>query len=154
MSRLAAAWADERGQVGGIEAIPFGLLIFVVGALLVANAWAVIDTKMAAGSAAREAARTYVESGDAARAYEDAIDAATQAVAAYGRDPRLLRITGPDGAADLVRCRRVTFTATYPVPAITLPWIGGFGDAFTVRATATQIVDPYRNDVPGAADCG
>ena len=27
-------------MVGGIEAAPFGLLVFVAGALLVANAWA------------------------------------------------------------------------------------------------------------------
>jgi hypothetical protein len=32
----------DSGQVGGIEALPFGLLVFVVGALLVANAWAVV----------------------------------------------------------------------------------------------------------------
>jgi hypothetical protein len=32
---------DDRGQVGGIEVLPFGLLVFVVGTLLVANAWAV-----------------------------------------------------------------------------------------------------------------
>jgi len=31
-------WRDDRGQVAGIEAIPFGVLIFVVGALLVTNA--------------------------------------------------------------------------------------------------------------------
>mgnify|MGYP006159427917 CR=1 FL=1 len=29
-------WSDDAGQVGGIEAIPFGLLIFVIGTLLVA----------------------------------------------------------------------------------------------------------------------
>ena len=54
-------WRDDRGVVGGVEAIPFGLLLFVAGTLLVANAWAVIDAKMAATSAAREAARTYMK---------------------------------------------------------------------------------------------
>jgi hypothetical protein len=28
-------------MAGGVEALPFGLLVFVVGATLVANAWAV-----------------------------------------------------------------------------------------------------------------
>ena len=154
MNSPTVDWTDERGQVGGFEAIPFGLLIFVAGALLVANAWAVVDTKMAASSAAREAARTYVESTDPARAFPDAVDAATWAITAYGRDPRALGLAGPDGAADLRRCHRVSFTASYPVPAITLPFIGGFGDGFTVRATATQVVDPYREGVPGEADCG
>ena len=38
--------SDDRGQVGGIEALPFGLLVFVVGALLVANTWAVVDASV------------------------------------------------------------------------------------------------------------
>ena len=42
MRRWDGLMADDRGQVGGIEALPFGLLVFVVGALLVANAWAVV----------------------------------------------------------------------------------------------------------------
>ena len=29
----------DAGQVGGIEALPFGLLIFVVGTLLIALTW-------------------------------------------------------------------------------------------------------------------
>ena len=51
----------DGGQVGGIEALPFGLLVFVVGALLVANAWAVVDAKLAVDAAARQATRHYVE---------------------------------------------------------------------------------------------
>ncbi|MGV3758684.1 MAG: hypothetical protein ACO1PW_03960 [Actinomycetota bacterium] len=47
----------DRGQVAGIEAIPFGLLIFVLGGLLLANAWAVVDAKLATDAAAREAVR-------------------------------------------------------------------------------------------------
>ena len=62
--RVTAAHRDERGQAGGVEALPFGLLIFVVGALLVASAWVVVDAKLAVVSAAREAARTYVEAED------------------------------------------------------------------------------------------
>jgi hypothetical protein len=39
--RRARRARSDAGQVGGIEALPFGLLVFVVGATLVANAWAV-----------------------------------------------------------------------------------------------------------------
>ena len=56
--------ADERGAVGGIEVLPLGMLVLVVGTLLVVNAWAVVDAKLAASAAAREAARAYVEAGD------------------------------------------------------------------------------------------
>ena len=58
-------WRDDHGQVAGIEVLPFGLLTFVVGMLLVANAWGVVDAKMATTSAAREAVRAYVEAPDA-----------------------------------------------------------------------------------------
>ena len=38
--------SGDAGQVGGFEALPFGVLIFVVGVLLITNAWAVIDAKL------------------------------------------------------------------------------------------------------------
>ena len=66
----------DRGQVGGVEALPFGVLVFVVGVLLVVNLWAIVDAKVAATSAAREAARAYVEAADGAEAEGDAIAAA------------------------------------------------------------------------------
>ena len=54
-----ASAAETSPGRRGMEVIPFGLLTFVVGALLVANAWAVIDAKMAVSAAAREATRAY-----------------------------------------------------------------------------------------------
>ena len=62
----------DGGFVGGAEGILFGIAVVVVGALLVYNAWAVVDAKMAASSAAREAVRFYVESdGDQSAAPGD-----------------------------------------------------------------------------------
>jgi len=147
-------WRDDRGQVAGVEALPFGLLLFVVGALLVAKAWAVIDAKMAATSAAREAARSYVEASNGDEARVQADGAARDAVRAHGRNPDRATIDGPDGADAFTRCNRITFAVTYPVPALTLPFIGGFGHAFDVTATHSELVDPFRNDVPGEAVCG
>ena len=48
------------------------------------------------------------------------------------------------------RCEKVTFIASYTMPAVTLPWIGGFGSGIAVRARHTEIVDPFRNGVPGS----
>ncbi|MEY2465047.1 MAG: hypothetical protein QOH64_3185, partial [Acidimicrobiaceae bacterium] len=87
-------WRDEHGQVAGVEALPFGVLLFVVGALLVANAWAVIDAKMATDSAAREAARTYVEAETHEAGLLDATAAAREAIAGQGRDPSRLDLQG------------------------------------------------------------
>jgi len=55
-------WQSERGQIGGFEVLPFGLLLFVSAMLVITNAWAVVDSKFAASSAAREATRAYTES--------------------------------------------------------------------------------------------
>ena len=66
LRRRRIDWNEDCGQVGGIEVLPFGLLVFIVGTLLVANAWAVVDAKLAVTSAAREAVRSYVEADDGA----------------------------------------------------------------------------------------
>jgi hypothetical protein len=147
-------WRDDRGQVAGLEAIPFGILLFVIGALLIANAWAVIDVKMAVTSAAREASRTYVEAPDHTLGRANADQAARDAIAAHKRNAALATIDGPTDPSAFSRCNRVSFTVSYPVPAITLPFIGGFGTGFTVKATHAEIVDPFRNSVPGEALCG
>lgn len=140
----------ERGAVGGLEAIPFGLLVFVVGVLLIANAWAVVDAKLAVTAAAREAARTWVE-GDGETL--DAQQAARDALLGHGRDPErlVLDLQAPTGFG---RCAPVVVRATYTVPALALPWIGGFGDGFDVSARHSERVDPFRDGVPGeAASC-
>ena len=64
----------------------FGVLNFVVGTLLVANAWGVVDAKLAVTSAAREGVRAYVEAPDGERGGA-ADDARPEAVAGHGRNP-------------------------------------------------------------------
>jgi hypothetical protein len=131
-----ASRSDDRGQMGGVEALPFGVLIFVIGTLLVVNAWAVVDAKLAADAAAREATRHFVEAPvvDASGvrdAEAAAVAAGLDALAASGRDPdrgtvALTGLSTPDGGDGYARCARATFTATYQVPALSLPWIGGY----------------------------
>ena len=142
----------DAGQVGGIEALPFGLLIFVVGTLLIANAWAVVDAKFATDAAARQAVRTFVEGSDTASAERAAVEAGLAAIEGHGRDPSRAMV-GSVGDAVLERCERVTFAAEYEVPALTLPFIGGYGTVpFRVRSSHTELVDPFRADVPGSAE--
>jgi hypothetical protein len=142
----------DEGQVGGIEAIPFGLLIFVLGALLIANAWAVVDAKFATDAAAREAARAFVEGRDEATAFAAAEQAGRDAIAGHGRDPDRARV-GAVGAFGLERCERATFEAVYEVPALSIPLIGGYGTApFRVRSTHSEVVDPFRDELDGDAE--
>lgn len=146
--------SGDRGQVGGIEALPFGLLIFVLGSLLITNAWAVVDAKFATDAAARQAARTFVEGADEGSAFEAAEEAGRAAIDGHGRDPARAVIT-PVGTFGLARCERATFEAVYEVPALSIPLIGGFGTApFTVRSSHSEVVDPFRSGVDGQAeDC-
>jgi hypothetical protein len=148
--------------VGGIEVLPFGLLVFVVGTLLIANAWAVVDAKLAVDAAAREAARHFVEADvPDARNIADAEAAARragfEALAAHGREGaratvELTGLESPDGQSGFTRCARATFTARYDVPVLRLPWIGGFGSGLDVTSRHTELIDPYRDGVPGSAE--
>jgi hypothetical protein len=136
---------DESGQAG-IEVLPFGILTFVVGALLVANAWAVIDAKIAVSAAAREATRAYVEAPVDGDPLAAADAAARSAIDGAGRDPAQLVLTPLE--ATFARCETVRFEASYQIPAVQVPWIGGFGSGFTATARHAEVVDPYRSGVP------
>jgi hypothetical protein len=135
---------NERGFVGGFEVLPFGLLVFVAGTLLLTNAWAVVDGKIAASAAAREAARAFVEStdGDADGA---AIDAALATIEGHGRDPARAEVTwsaGPDSR----RCALNTIVVRYRVPTLTVPFLGSFGSGYIdTTGEHSEIVDPYRS---------
>ena len=142
----------EAGQVGGLEAMVFGVLVFVVGTLIVANAWGVIDAKLAAGAAAREAARAFVEAPAAGDAESLARKAADDAMAGHGRDPARMTVRVVSGA--FARCARVTVEVRYPVPLLALPWIGHAGTGFTAAARYSEVVDPYRAGLAGSARCG
>jgi hypothetical protein len=144
---MRRAHRNESGQAG-MEVIPFGLLTFVVGALLVANAWAVIDAKMAVSAAAREAVRAFVEAPDAGEAEALAQAAAESAIAGFGRDPANLILTALDN--EFARCETVRYEASYQIPAVRVPWVGGFGAGFTATARHAEVVDPYRTGVPAA----
>jgi len=136
---------NERGVVGGIEAIPFGLLIFVSGALLIANAWAVVDAKMATDSASREAVRYLVESnGDTTGALAIGNEAFQNHV---GHTDRLITdvvVQGSDIGGGFARCARVAVTYQYTTRAVSVPLLGGWGSGITVTSTHSEIVDPYR----------
>jgi len=144
-------WRDETGATAGFEAIPFGVLIFVLGTLLVANAWAVIDARFAVAAAAREAARAYVEAPDAGQALVDGQQAAQATMAAYGRPEPAARAELSTGG--FRRCERATWTVTYPVSVIVLPGVFGMREVYDVTASHSELVDPLRTGLEGEASC-
>jgi hypothetical protein len=144
---------SEAGQVGGIEAIAFGMLVLVLGVLIIGNSWGVIDAKGAASDAAREAARTFAtaQAGTDAEADASAQQAALDTVHELGwsRPGITIRRT----AGTFARCSVVTYEVSIPVPAFRLPWIRSKLSAFRATASHSEIVDPYRSGVPGVASC-
>lgn len=133
-----------------MEGLIFGVLIFVLGLLVVANAWGVIDAKLAADTAATEAARTFVQVAPEADAAHQARQAAMAVMVASGRSPRrtTVIVTGAP-----VRCSRVVAVVRYRVPIVAVPLLGGFGSGFVVRATHAELVDAYRSGLSGVASC-
>jgi len=148
---VVAAHQDEEGFAGGIEGLIFGLLIFVIGTLMVANAWGVVDTKLAADAAAFQAARTYVEAPDAAAAARQAVAAADTTLVGYGRRPQDARVSLVSGT--FARCSRITIQVRYSAPLVDLPFIGLVGAAESVTARHSELVDPYRTGLGGVAAC-
>lgn len=135
----------ERGFVGGFEVLPFGLLVFVAGTLLLTNAWAVIDAKLAASAAAREAVRAYVEAPDRGIAEPAAVEAALAAIDGHGRDPARAEIEWEVGP-DFRRCAPNTIVVRYRVPTLRVPFVGAFGaGVIETSGRHSEIVDPYRS---------
>ena len=140
---------DETGAMGGIEGLAFGVLIFAFGTLLLGNAWAVVDGKMTASAAAREASRNYVEADTSAHAITNAQRAATNAAGRYA----VSDITFSSDAPTYRRCAAVTATVRLTVPRVALPLIGGAGGTRPVTATHTEVIDPFRSGIAGSATC-
>jgi hypothetical protein len=142
---------DERGAVGGVEGLAFGVLIFVFGTLMVLNAWAVVDGKIAAGAAAREATRSFVEATDERSALRAADEAARSVTS--GRPNAATTVDLVTSADGFSRCGQVTAQVRIKIPRISLPFIGGTGGTFPVNATHTEVIDPYRSGLPIAGSC-
>lgn len=154
-------WRDDSGYAGGAESVPFGVLVFVVGALLIANLWAVIDTKMAANAAAREYVHAMAEATDEADARATGAQAAQSVIQVWGRDPAKLvpdDIAFYDANGNRTvwrRCARIVVTVRYNLALINIPLVGAtWGpDPIAVRATRTELVDPFRSSADVEGQC-
>lgn len=142
----------DAGQVGGIEVLPLGFLVFVSATLLLATAWGVVDARMAVGAAAREGARAAAEADDADSAVAAARQRAREVLSSYGRDPERATVD-VDLAAPFARCVRVVITVSYRPHVVTAPYLGGIGSRVRVRSSFSEVIDPFRSGLEGAAAC-
>jgi hypothetical protein len=127
------------------------MLLFVFGTLLVVNAWAVVDAKLSASAAAREATRAFVEGRVPEEAALAAEAAGVAAFAGYGRSVDRAELRLIEG--ELARCSRVVFEAAYRLPALHIPVLGGLGEGFRVSSRHAELVDPHRSGLDGEG-CG
>jgi len=148
--RLRHRERGSEGFAGGFAGLLFGFLIFLVGTLIVAYAWSVVETKAAVVDAARQAARTYVEAPDAGTALVEARQAADGSLSLRGRDPRSATVALSSGSFG--RCERITISVSYPAPSLRLPVVHALGGS-PVRAEHSEIVDPFRSGLVGSAAC-
>ena len=140
---------NDRGQVGGMEVLPFGFLTFVSMTLVLANAWGVIDAKLAVTAAAREGARAYAEADDPAAGAAAARRRAAETLDAYGRGGGRATIGRPSIDGQFRRCGRVTVTVAYDLPVVAVPFVGGLGRIQPVASSFTEVIDPFRSGVAG-----
>jgi hypothetical protein len=150
--RTTRRWADDGGFAGGAEALVFGVLIFVIGTLLVVNAWAVVDAKFATSAAAREAVRAAVETAPDGDPDARARAAAAAALAGHGLDPGRATVVAP-WAGRLERCADVAYEVRVHVPALLLPGIERRRAGFDVRASHREVIDPFRSGLEIGGRC-
>ena len=144
-------WHDEGGFVAGAESLIFGVLIFVLGTLVVVNAWGVIDAKFATSAAAREAVRAVVES-DGTSPHATARQAASQALSGHGRDTAGMGVV-PRWSGSFDRCEEVGYRVEVTVPALAV--FGGVSvGSFTVGSEHYELVEPYRSGLDVDVDEG
>jgi hypothetical protein len=136
----------ERGAVAGLEGLAFGVLVLLTGTLLIVNAWAVVDTRIALDAAAEEYLRAYTEAGDARAAAAAGEEAARSSLAARGVATPVL-ITAPDPAA-FGPCTSAHVEIEATVPAARLPFVGGLGTTH-LHVRHDELVDAHREVVGG-----
>lgn len=146
---IAHGGRGERGMAAGAEALALGCIVLVVASVLVVNAWAVLDTRTALESAAREYLRAYTEA-----------DSPGAAAGQGRRSARMVLDERPALAAD-VRisppepdtfgpCAPALVTLSAEVPAIRIPFIDHRWGRHTVTVRAVELIDAHQEMTSGA----
>lgn len=136
----------DAGLVAGAEALIFGVLVFVLGTIIVLNAWVAIDARFATSAAAREAVRAAVEAAPGVDLDAAARQAGAVAFAGHGREPGELTVTwdgGPGGPVQ-ARCAPVSYRASTTVAILALPRFGG-RSSYQVASVSSELIDPFRD---------
>jgi len=143
---VASRDRGRRGQggfVAGSDGLIFGTLVLLCGSLMIINAWAVIDTRVALDSAAREYLRTYGEQPDGPTARAAGERAARTVLSRRGTDSSHLTFTIEPRVESFGPCQLAEVGLIVTVPAIEVPFLDGVGSR-SVTVTHTELVDAHR----------
>jgi hypothetical protein len=140
----------DRGQAAGIETVPFGILVFVAGTLVVVNAWALVTARSGAASVAREYLRAYTHASSQAEGIRRADAVAAIVAREEGFGAADVRIDDPRSWGP---CVLAEVTVRVRVPEIRAPFLGGFG-SMDVVVTHRNRIDAFRVHDPGSSGDG
>ena len=135
---------DDRGLIGGADILLFGVIAFVITALVIINIWNAVDSALVTSSAAREGVRSYVESPSQAEANARGAAAVQRVFDEFGRGGSALPAE-IDASGGFLRCEVVTVTARYEASFIKLPGFDAFGPTRTVEASHSERIDAFRS---------
>ncbi|MFI5044338.1 MAG: hypothetical protein ACHQDC_06060 [Acidimicrobiales bacterium] len=138
----------QGGFVAGSDGLIFGTLVLLCGSLMIVNAWAAIDTRIALDSAAREYLRTYGEQPDGTTARAAGERAARTVLSRRGTNPSDLTFTTEPRVESFGPCQLAEVGLTVTVPAIEVPFLEGVGSR-SVSVTHTELVDAHRETSAG-----
>lgn len=134
--------SSERGAVAGAESLALGTLILIGGVLLVTNAWAVIDSRLALDAAAREYLRSYTQASSPSEAAEGGLRAVDEVLADRPRLAADTRVVAPDPSG-FGPCSPAVVELRSRVPTVNMPFLDGFAPV-TVRVRHVELVDAHR----------
>ncbi|CAN5232887.1 hypothetical protein BH11ACT4_BH11ACT4_12010 [soil metagenome] len=145
--RRSKRWAADDGSAS-LEFVTVGMILLLPLVYLILVVAAVQAGALATESAARQAARVFVQSTDSAAAQAAASTAIGFALADHGIDPAAATVAvtcSPRPGACLTRRGFVTVTVDIAVPLPLAPAVltGGFPLSIPLHATATQQVSRF-----------
>jgi hypothetical protein len=129
---------NQAGFVAGTESLAFGCLILVAGALLLLNAWSVVEYRTQLDSAAREYLRAYTESAGPSLAIANGRQAMHAVVGDRIPSERItMEEPDPDSFGP---CAPARVRISAEVPSIRMPFVGTFG-THTVEVDRVELVN-------------
>ncbi len=139
---------NQSGFVAGTESLAFGMLILVAGAILIVNAWSMVDSRITLDAAAREYLRSYTEASDPYTATTRGRSALLRVIDGRAALVEGLRMQEPDQAS-FGPCAPALLELSVDVPSIRMPFVGDFG-AHQMEVRHVELINAHKQMSSGA----